>query len=149
MVRDLAHEPAPSFLGKCDLTSARDRSSRGARDVFAATLGELHDVSWSDGEGGGEIVGYLKTGSAYYAPAAAAVQMAEAIVKDKRRILPCAAWLEGEFGMSGIYLGVPCLLGENGLEQIIEVALDNDERAALETSARHVRSTVEALEALQ
>ena len=100
-------------------------------------------------KGGGEIVGYLKTGSAYYAPAAAAVQMAEAIVKDKRRILPCAAWLEGEFGMSGIYLGVPCLLGENGLEQIIEVALDNDERAALETSARHVRSTVEALEALQ
>ena len=78
-------------------------------------------------KGGGEIVGYLKTGSAYYAPAAAAVQMAEAIVKDKRRILPCAAWLEGEFGMSGIYLGVPCLLGENGLEQIIEVALDNDE----------------------
>ena len=100
-------------------------------------------------KGGGEIVGYLKTGSAYYAPAAAAVQMAEAIVKDKRRILPCAAWLQGEFGMSGIYLGVPCLLGENGLEQVIEVQLDDNERDALETSARHVRSTVEALEALQ
>ena len=86
-------------------------------------------------KGGGEIVGYLKTGSAYYAPAAAAVQMAEAIVKDKRRILPCAAWLQGEFGMSGIYLGVPCLLGENGLEQVIEVQLDDNERDALETSA--------------
>jgi malate dehydrogenase len=62
-------------------------------------------------KGGGEIVAYLKTGSAYYAPAAAAVQMAEAIVKDKRRILPCAAWLQGEYGMKGLFLGVPCLLG--------------------------------------
>ena len=99
-------------------------------------------------KGGGEIVGYLKTGSAYYAPAAAAVQMAEAIVKDKRRILPCAAWLQGEYGMNDLYLGVPCLLGENGLERIIEVELDETERAALETSAEHVRSTVEALAAL-
>ena len=109
----------------------------------------IHALVERTRKGGGEIVGYLKTGSAYYAPAAAAVQMAEAIVKDKRRILPCAAWLQGEFGMSGIYLGVPCLLGENGLEQVIEVQLDDNERDALETSARHVRSTVEALEALQ
>jgi malate dehydrogenase len=99
-------------------------------------------------KGGGEIVGYLKTGSAYYAPAAAAVQMAEAIVKDKRRILPCAAWLQGEYGMSDLYLGVPCMLGENGLEKIIEVELDAEEKAALETSAEHVRSTVAALKAL-
>ncbi len=99
-------------------------------------------------KGGGEIVAHLKTGSAYYAPAAAAVQMAEAIVKNKRRILPCAAWLQGEYGMNDLYLGVPCLLGENGLERILEVDLSDDERAALETSAEHVRSTVEALNAL-
>jgi malate dehydrogenase len=99
-------------------------------------------------KGGGEIVAYLKTGSAYYAPAAAAVQMAEAIVKDKRRILPCAAWLQGEYGMKDLFLGVPCLLGANGLERIIEVELDADEKAALEASAEAVRSTVAALKAL-
>jgi malate dehydrogenase len=99
-------------------------------------------------KGGGEIVAYLKTGSAYYAPAAAAVQMAEAIVKDKRRILPCAAWLQGEYGMKDLFLGVPCLLGENGLERIIEVELDEEEKASLEASAEAVRSTVAALEAL-
>ncbi|MEM7415505.1 MAG: malate dehydrogenase [Gemmatimonadota bacterium] len=100
-------------------------------------------------KGGGEIVGYLKTGSAYYAPAAAAVQMAEAIVKDKRRILPCAAWLQGEYGFNDLYLGVPCMLGENGLERIIEVELDADEQAALATSAEHVTSTVSALKAME
>jgi malate dehydrogenase len=89
--------------------------------------------------GGAEIVQYLKTGSAYYAPSAAAVQMAEAIVKDKKRILPCSAWLEGEYGMDGLFLGVPCKLGRNGLEQIIEVELTDDERAALERSAEAVR----------
>jgi malate dehydrogenase len=99
-------------------------------------------------KGGGEIVAYLKTGSAYYAPAAAAVQMAEAIVKDKRRILPCAAWLQGEYGMKDLFLGVPCLLGENGLERIIEVELAEDEKAALATSAEAVTSTVAALKAL-
>lgn len=100
-------------------------------------------------KGGGEIVAYLKTGSAYYAPAAAAVQMAEAIVKDKRRILPCAAWLQGEYGFNDLFLGVPCMLGENGLERILEVELDADEKAALTTSADHVKSTVEALKALE
>ncbi|MDX1647464.1 MAG: malate dehydrogenase [Longimicrobiales bacterium] len=100
-------------------------------------------------KGGGEIVSYLKEGSAYYAPAAAAVQMAEAIVKDKRRILPCAAWLQGEFGLQDLYVGVPCMLGENGLEKIIEVELDDEERAALETSADHVRATVETLQAME
>jgi len=96
-------------------------------------------------KGGAEIVGYLKTGSAYYAPAAAAVQMAESIVRDKKRILPCAAYLEGEYGMKDLYLGVPCKLGRNGLEQILEVELTDDERAALENSAEAVRSTIAAL----
>ena len=100
-------------------------------------------------KGGGEIVAFLKTGSAYYAPAAAAVQMAEAIVKDKRRILPCAAWLQGEYGMNDMYLGVPCMLGEGGLLRILEVELDADETAALQSSAEHVRSTVAALKALE
>jgi len=100
-------------------------------------------------KGGGEIVAHLKTGSAYYAPAAAAVQMAEAIVKDKKRILPCAAWLQGEYGMNDLYLGVPCMLGEGGLQRILEVELDAEETAALQNSAEHVRSTVAALAALQ
>lgn len=95
--------------------------------------------------GGAEIVGLLKTGSAYYAPAAAAVQMAEAIVKDKKRILPCSAWLEGEYGMDSLFLGVPCKLGQNGLEQIIEVELTDDERAALHRSADAVRETMALL----
>jgi len=95
--------------------------------------------------GGAEIVKHLKTGSAYYAPSAGAVQMAEAIVKDQRRILPCAAWLEGEYGMKGLYLGVPCKLGKNGLEQVIEVELTADERAALEKSAEAVREPMRAI----
>jgi malate dehydrogenase len=91
--------------------------------------------------GGAEIVTFLKTGSAYYAPSAAAVQMAESIVLDKKRILPCAAWLEGEYGLSGVFCGVPCKLGRSGLERIIEVTLTDEERAALTRSADAVRST--------
>lgn len=90
--------------------------------------------------GGAEIVAHLKTGSAYYAPSAAAVQMAEAIVHDRKRVLPCSAWLTGEFGLHDVYCGVPCLLGKGGLERIIEIALTDAERAALHTSAEAVRS---------
>ena len=96
-------------------------------------------------KGGAEIVGHLKTGSAYYAPSAAAVQMAEAIVKDKRRILPCAAYLEGEYGHEGIFLGVPCQLGEGGLQRIIEVELTESEAEALAKSAQAVHDTIGAL----
>ena len=88
--------------------------------------------------GGAEIVGFLKTGSAYYAPSAGAVQMAEAIVKDKKRILPCAAWLQGEYGMRDLFLGVPVKIGRRGMEQIIEVELTAEERAALQSSAEAV-----------
>ncbi|HET6680658.1 MAG TPA: malate dehydrogenase [Gemmatimonadaceae bacterium] len=95
--------------------------------------------------GGAEIVKHLKTGSAYYAPSSGAVQMVEAIVHDQRRILPCAAWLEGEYGMSGLFLGVPCKLGRNGLEKIIEVELTADERDALQKSAEAVREPMSAL----
>ena len=90
--------------------------------------------------GGAEIVAHLKTGSAYYAPSAAAVQMVEAIVLDKKRILPCSAWLEGEFGLKDVFCGVPCLLGRSGLERIIPITLTDAERTALHASAESVRA---------
>ena len=95
--------------------------------------------------GGAEIVKHLKTGSAYYAPSAGAVQMAEAIVGNQRRILPCAAWLQGEYGMKDLFLGVPCLLGRKGLERVIEVELTSDEKAALQKSADAVREPMAAI----
>jgi malate dehydrogenase len=95
--------------------------------------------------GGAEIVKYLKTGSAYYAPSSAAVQMCEAIALDQKRILPCAAWLEGEYGMSGLFLGVPCKLGRRGLESIIEVELTRAEHDALAKSADAVREPMGAV----
>lgn len=92
-------------------------------------------------KGGGEIVAYLKTGSAFYAPSAAAVQMVESIVKDKKRILPCSAWLTGQFGLSDVYIGVPCKLGAKGIEEIIEIELTEEESAALKKSADGVKGT--------
>ncbi len=97
-------------------------------------------------KGGGEIVGLLGTGSAYYAPSSAAVQMVESIVRDKKRILPCAAWLQGEFGLEGLFLGVPCKLGRNGLEGVLEVPLTDDEKTALHASADAVRGTMGLLD---
>ncbi len=96
-------------------------------------------------DGGAEIVSHLKTGSAFYAPSAAVVQMVEAVARDKQRILPCAAWLEGEYGIRGTYVGVPCKLGRRGLEQIIEIELSPDEHAALHRSAAHVQETMATL----
>jgi malate dehydrogenase len=96
-------------------------------------------------DGGAEIVSFLKTGSAYYAPSAAAVQMVEAIALDRKRILPCAAWLEGEYGLSGLYCGVPCKLGKGGLEQIVQVELTADQRAALQRSAAAVTDTMKTV----
>ena len=95
--------------------------------------------------GGAEIVNLLKTGSAYYAPASAAVQMAEAILKDRKKILPCAALLEGEYGISGLFVGVPVKLGARGIEKVIEVPLNDDEKKALHRSADAVRGLVEAM----
>jgi malate dehydrogenase len=95
--------------------------------------------------GGAEIVGLLKTGSAFYAPSASAVQMAEAILKDQKRILPCAVELNGEYGMKGLFIGVLATLGGNGMEKVMEVKLNETERAGLEKSAKAVRELVEAL----
>src|SRR5436853_886618 len=94
--------------------------------------------------GGAEIVNLLKT-SAWYAPGASTVEMVEAILKDKRKILPCAAYLQGEYGINDLYVGVPIKLGRNGLEQVIEITLTGDERAALDKSAAAVRELVDKL----
>ena len=90
--------------------------------------------------GGAEIVAFLKTGSAYYAPSAAAVQMVEAIALDQKRLLPCSAWLQGEFGLRDVFCGVPCKLGRKGLEKIVDIKLTDQERADLHKSAEAVRS---------
>jgi len=95
--------------------------------------------------GGAEIVSLLKTGSAYYAPSAAAVEMAEAIIKDKKKILPCAAYLEGEYGINGLFVGVPVKLGERGIEEIIQINLTTEERSALHRSAGAVQELVSVL----
>jgi malate dehydrogenase len=96
--------------------------------------------------GGAEIVKHLKTGSAYYAPSAAAVQMCEAIVRDQKRVLPCAAWLDGEYGFSGLFLGVPCTLGRAGIERILEVELTSKERVELGRSADAVREPMKLVQ---
>jgi malate dehydrogenase len=101
--------------------------------------GKLEAIVQRTRTGGAEIVKYLKTGSAYYAPSSAAVQMCEAIANDQKRILPCAAWLQGEYGMKDLFLGVPCKLGRGGLEKILEVELTDAERDALAKSADAVR----------
>ena len=95
--------------------------------------------------GGAEIVKYLKTGSAYYAPSSGAVQMVEAIAHDQKRILPCSAWLQGEYGMKDLFLGVPVKLGAKGMEKIIEVTLTADEKAALAKSAEAVREPMSVI----
>ena len=96
-------------------------------------------------KGGGEIVALLKTGSAFYAPSAGAVQMVDAIVLDKKQILPCAAYLEGEYGISGVFVGVPVKLGKDGIEKIIEIDLTPDEQAALNRSGDAVRELIEIM----
>jgi malate dehydrogenase len=97
--------------------------------------------------GGAEVVALLKTGSAYYAPAASIVEMVEAILRDRRRILPCAAYLRGEYGIDGLYVGVPIVLGNGGVEKIIEIALTDDERTAFNRSADAVRDQLARLPA--
>jgi malate dehydrogenase len=99
-------------------------------------------------KGGGEIVSLLKTGSAYYAPAAASVQMAEAIIKDKRRILPCAAYCDKEYGIGGYFVGVPAILGRNGVEKVVEVPLSSDEKTAFQESIDHVKKLVAQVDSL-
>ena len=91
---------------------------------------------------GGEIVGLLKTGSAFVSPALSAIEMAESYIRDKKRVLACACLLEGEYGVDGLYVGVPCIIGGNGLEKVLEVEMNEDERKAFDASVEHVRSLV-------
>jgi malate dehydrogenase len=95
-------------------------------------------------KGGGEIVNLLKTGSAFYAPASSAIQMAESYIKDKRRVLPCAAFLNGEYGVKGMYVGVPVVIGANGIEKIVEIDLNAGERAMFQKSVESVKGLIEA-----
>ncbi|KAL8269772.1 hypothetical protein Esti_006301 [Eimeria stiedai] len=94
---------------------------------------------------GGEIVRLLKTGSAFFSPAAAGILMAEAYLKDKKRVIPCAAYLTGQYGVSDLYVGVPCVIGGNGVEKILELPLTDEERAMFQKSVESVRSLVDAL----
>jgi malate dehydrogenase len=97
-------------------------------------------------DGGGEIVKLLKTGSAFYAPAAAAIQMAEAYLRDQKRVLPCAAYLDGDYGVSGHYVGVPVVIGAGGVERIVEIELNAEERAAFDRSVESVRELCAAVQ---
>jgi len=119
--------------------------------VSGIPLTELMDAATIDRivtrtrNGGAEIVKYLKTGSAYYAPSAAAVEMAESILKDKKKVVPCAAYLEGEYGINGLFVGVPVKIGARGIEQIYEIKLTDEEHAMLKKSAASVQELVEVM----
>jgi malate dehydrogenase len=105
----------------------------------------LEEIIKRTRNGGAEIVALLEKGSAYYAPAAAAVQMAEAIIKDKKRILPCAAYCDKEYGVGGYFVGVPCILGTRGVEKVIEIELDAAETAMFQSSVQHVKDLVKSV----
>ena len=109
------------------------------------TQGKLDQIIQRTRDGGAEIVGLLKTGSAYYAPATSAIAMAESYLKDKRRVLPCAAELNGEYGLEGIYVGVPVIIGENGVEKIVEIKFDEQDKAGFEKSVNAVKGLIEAV----
>jgi malate dehydrogenase len=106
------------------------------------TQARLDEIVQRTRDGGGEIVGLLKTGSAFYAPASSAIEMAAAYLRDKKRVLPCAAWLDGQYGVKGLYVGVPVVIGANGVERIVEIALDATEKAQFDHSVAAVRELV-------
>jgi malate dehydrogenase len=120
---NVAGIPLPDFLSKDRIDAIVERTRKG----------------------GAEIVNLLKTGSAYYAPSAAAVEMVEAILKDKKKILPCAVYLEGEYGIRGLFVGVPVKLGSSGVEEIVEIKLTAEENAALQKSSKSVGELVTVL----
>jgi len=128
--------------------------------VAGVPLPDLVKMGWTTQErldkiihrtrnGGGEIVALLKTGSAYYAPAAAAVLMAESYLKDKKRVLPCAAWLDGQYGVKELYVGVPVIIGAEGVERVVEIALDTAEKAMFDKSVSAVRGLIDAMRKIQ
>jgi len=105
----------------------------------------LEEIVQRTRDGGAEIVGLLKTGSAFYAPAAATTQMVEAIVRDKKRLIPCAAYCDSEYGVGGFYVGVPVIIGAQGVEKIVELELTDQERSDFQNSVEHVKTLVEKM----
>jgi malate dehydrogenase len=123
--------------------------------VGGIPLPDLVEMGWTTKEkldaivqrtrdGGAEIVGLLKTGSAFYAPATSAIEMAEAFLKDQKRVLPCAAWCDGEFGLKGMYVGVPTVIGAGGVERIVQIRLTSDEQSMFDNSVAAVKGLVDA-----
>jgi len=108
------------------------------------TREKMDEIVQRTRDGGAEIVGLLKTGSAFYAPASSAIQMAEAYLKDQRRLLPCAAWVDGQYGLDGVYVGVPTIIGANGIEQVVEINLNEDEQAMFDSSVNAVQGLIDA-----
>jgi malate dehydrogenase len=130
-----------------DMVPIRSHTTVGGIPVASLLSAERLDaIEQRTRQAGGEIVALLKTGSAFYSPASAAIQMADAYLNDRKAILPCAAWLEGEYGLRGLYVGVPVQIGAGGVERVIEIDLTDGERRALATSAGHVRELVEAMQ---
>ena len=99
-------------------------------------------------DGGAEIVGLLKTGSAFYAPATSAIEMAESYLKDQKRLLPCAAYVDGAYGLNGFYVGVPTVIGAGGIERVVEISMDKDEQAMFDSSVKAVKGLVEACQGI-
>lgn len=113
------------------------------------TADRLAEIVQRTRDGGAEIVGLLKTGSAFYAPASSAIQMAESYLKDKKRVIPCAAFLEGQYGVRDRYVGVPTVIGANGVERIIEIDMDSSERQMFDSSVKSVEGLIEACKGIQ
>jgi len=129
-----------------DMVPVRSHTTVGGIPVGSFVAADRLDaIEQRTRQAGGEIVALLKTGSAFYSPASAAIQMADAYLNDRKMILPCAAYLEGEYGLRGLYVGVPVQIGAGGVERVIEIALTDGERKALQTSAAHVLELVEAM----
>jgi malate dehydrogenase len=129
-----------------DMVPIRSHTTVGGIPIASLVKADRLDAIEKRTRGaGGEIVGLLKTGSAFYSPASAALQMADAYLNDRKTLLPCAAWLEGEYGLRGLYVGVPVQIGAGGVERIVEINLDAEEKKALHTSAAHVKDLVEAM----
>src|SRR5437868_2001610 len=129
-----------------DMVPVRSHTSVGGIPVASLVKADRLDaIEQRTRQAGGEIVALLKTGSAFYSPASAAIQMADAYLNDRKAILPCAAYLEGEYGLRGLYVGVPVQIGAGGVERVLAIDLTAEERKALETSAAHVRELVEAM----
>ena len=118
-------------------------------DMGWSTADKVEQIVQRTRDGGAEIVGLLKTGSAFYAPASSAIEMADAFLKDKKRILPCAAFVDGAYGLDGLYVGVPVIIGAGGVERIVEIQLNDDEQGMFDNSVNAVKALNEVVERVE